>query len=368
VFKFNRLKLLVLTTLHDRSSLWRATYPAVAMANQLRNATIPQTIAAESGPNSLLKTFLDIPSKLFLRLRELDVALDEKMRKLAERWGARFTQLDSSKHHTTASPSGETDTMRNELGGERGPTAAVGLQAFSSFFLSRFALLILLNVSKCIVMAPMVYLSAQQALLQNRIRNIVVPTRQNPRLTALERRRLPFWRSLYAMLFPVDLSDTFSRAIVRIPSLLYISKAVGLWFIILMQSLDWYPTSQWFWLQRAGNYAASVQMEELAWSSFLAVCGVLWVDAVTRGLDGGRSPSVRPFDLVSVLPDFRGCLTILQFAFAMDMHFLSLHAKLQGPLDEQPWRPDPHTMFVFLVPLVQVSYTHLSSTQELTAI
>ncbi|KAI0034050.1 hypothetical protein K488DRAFT_46407 [Vararia minispora EC-137] len=181
------------------------------------------------------------------------------------------------------------------------------------------------------------------AIVLNRVQHIVVPSRRNPRLTADERRRLPFWRYLGALIFPVDLSSTLSRTILRIPTLFFLSKALGLWIIVLLQSLDWYPNLSWSWIRRLGDHTSSLPMDKLCWSSFLAVCGALCVGALTSGLEGTRNSNAQPFNL---------------FGFAFNMHLVSHGFPHMDPYSKQHARPDSPAVFVLMVPILQLALIH----------
>ena len=108
-------------------------------------------------------------------------------------------------------------------------------------------------------------------------------------------------RWLYYSILPIDFSSTFSRFIFRIPSLFFLSKALLLWTVTLLQTSELFPSWQWNWLIRLGIWVGQKEMEDICWFSFCAVCGALCVGAVTRGLEGpsaDASTSTSPFNLV----------------------------------------------------------------------
>lgn len=106
-------------------------------------------------------------------------------------------------------------------------------------------------------------------------------------------------RWIYHSILPLDLSSTTARLIFRIPTLYFLSKALALWAVILLQTSDLFPSWQWRWLVRLGKWAAEKEMEDICWYSFGAVCSALCVGALTRGLEGAGAPAnTSPFNLV----------------------------------------------------------------------
>ncbi|EPQ57762.1 hypothetical protein GLOTRDRAFT_136638 [Gloeophyllum trabeum ATCC 11539] len=185
------------------------------------------------------------------------------------------------------------------------------------------------------------------ALILNRIQNIVVPPR-HPLTYRAHRARQPYqnrgsvWRVMYHSVFPVDLSSTFCRLVLRIPSLYFLSKALALWTIILIQTADLFPSWQWGWLQAIGNWAATKEMEDVCWFTFASICGGLCVGALTRGLEGQGSPNSSPFNL---------------FGYAFLLHIYSsplTHTKKPLGL---PSRPDAHVVITIILPLLQVPFS-----------
>lgn len=89
------------------------------------------------------------------------------------------------------------------------------------------------------------------------------------------------------------------RLIFRIPTLYFLTSALTLWTVILLQTSDLFPSWQWRWLVSLGKWAAEKEMEDVCWFSFGAVCSALFVGALTRGLEGaGASANTSPFNLV----------------------------------------------------------------------
>ncbi|KZV65902.1 hypothetical protein PENSPDRAFT_586031 [Peniophora sp. CONT] len=181
------------------------------------------------------------------------------------------------------------------------------------------------------------------ALLLNRIQHIVVPSRHNPRLSVHQRRQLSFFRSLWATLFPMDLSSTAARTALRVPSLYFVMRSLGMWMLVLVHASDNFPNVQWQWARELEYTAAHIEMEHLCWSTFLSVCGALAVGALTRGLEGGSTINAAPFNL---------------FGYAFLLHIYS--APMTHTVKEEglPTRPDVHVLFVIMLPLLQLALLH----------
>jgi hypothetical protein len=152
-------------------------------------------------------------------------------------------------------------------------------------------------------------LSFKQALLLNRIQNIVVPSRRPPhhhmRSNPNSQTRWALLRWVLPSVFPVDLSSTYSRTILRLPTMYYILKALVLWSILLLQASDYFPPSSWKPFQLLDEWASRKEMDEICWFTFRAVCAALCVGALTKGLDGVGTTSASPFNLVCPLFSIR---------------------------------------------------------------
>jgi hypothetical protein len=136
----------------------------------------------------------------------------------------------------------------------------------------------------------------------NRIQNIVVPGRRPPQHHA---RSSPNLRSRWVLLrlvlpsvLPIDLSTTYPRVVLRLPSMYLILKSLLLWSILLLQAADCFPPSPWKPLRLLDEWAAHKEMDEICWSTFLAICGALCIGALTKGLEGVGTTSASPFNLV----------------------------------------------------------------------
>jgi hypothetical protein len=119
-------------------------------------------------------------------------------------------------------------------------------------------------------------------------------TRSNPD----SRNRWAFLRLVLPSVFPVDLSSTYSRTILRLPTMYYILKALVLWSILLLQASDYLPPLSWKPFQLLDDWAAHKEMDEICWFTFRAVCGALCVGALTKGLEGVGTTTASPFNLV----------------------------------------------------------------------
>lgn len=142
----------------------------------------------------------------------------------------------------------------------------------------------------------------KQALLLNRIQNIVVPSRRPPhhhmRSSPSLRSRWALFNLVLPSFFPIDLSSTYSRTILRLPTMYYILKSLVLWTILLLQAADYFPHSSWEPLQSLDEWVAHKEMDEICWFTFRAICGALCVGALTKGLEGVGTTPASPFNLV----------------------------------------------------------------------
>lgn len=181
------------------------------------------------------------------------------------------------------------------------------------------------------------------AVLLHRIRNIVVPRDQFisrfPRTTRL--RVFPY--SVIPSVFPLDLSSSTTRLVLRSPSLYLIFKMVGIWLVVLAQAADKFPAWNLSWLQSVGTYVAQRETADLCWSTFCAVCGVLCMEGLTHGLEGGaHRPS--PFNLL-------GYAFLLHTYSSPVTHWITVEGSTS--------RPDKHVVFTILLPLLQLAIIHL---------
>ncbi|TFY73074.1 hypothetical protein EWM64_g10938 [Hericium alpestre] len=294
---------------------------AASVINSTEDAALSFNISFSVNLGSLMQ----LPSRILARLRKLDALLDPDA---GGRMGAGAT-----------GNVGNGSLMRR-IRPDR-PPPPPGLTPMPgpwAFFASGYAIALF-----------------AMALLLNRIQHIVAPSRQ-PLAYRLRfdgahgyRSRLSFTRSIYAFLFPIDLSSTFARTLFRVPTLYLLSKALALWFIILLQTSGFFPSFQWDWLQSIGTWAARKEMEDVCWSTFGAVCSALCVGALTRGLEGVGGNNTSPFNL---------------FGYAFLLHLYSspiTHSEKQEGL---PSRPDMHVVVTILMPLLQLWMVHLLGVKQ----
>jgi hypothetical protein len=166
-----------------------------------------------------------------------------------------------------------------------------------SYFASGYAVSLFAMVSHINSELWLMIHTAPQALLLNRIQNIVVPSRRPlpHRTRPNSRRRWPFF---IPSIFPLDLSSTYSRTILRLPSMYYVLKSLLLWSVLLLQASDHFPPFSWKPFQLLDNWASRKEMDEICWFTFRAICGALCVGALTRGLEGVGATNASPFNLV----------------------------------------------------------------------
>lgn len=127
----------------------------------------------------------------------------------------------------------------------------------------------------------------------HRIQNIVVPPRHRVRRFTRPQSEHRFFHIACAI-FPLDLSSSLVRFILRLPSVYFLSKSLLLWSTTLAQTAHKIPSDSLFFL---ASWVARYDTSALCWFTFCTVCGALCVEALTRGLEGSNS-SASPFNLV----------------------------------------------------------------------
>ncbi|OBZ69160.1 hypothetical protein A0H81_10915 [Grifola frondosa] len=256
---------------------------------------------------SLASRFLSLPSRALARLRRLDEVLSDD-------------PVLQRPPYATTSAEGARRSRMLETG-----TGAVTLPgpwgfATSGYFIGLFAM----------------------AFVLNRIQNIVVPPRRPLayRLQAarMHRNRYSFRHILFASLFPIDLSSTFSRSLFRIPSIYLLGKALVIWLVILLQASHLFPSWQWASLQALGEWAAQKQMEDICWFTFTSACLALCIGTLTTGMEGLNNNN-SPFNL---------------FAFAFTLYIYSSPTTHADKTQGVPSRPDKHVIITMMLPLLQV--------------
>ncbi|KAH9059981.1 hypothetical protein EDB87DRAFT_648340 [Lactarius vividus] len=279
-----------------------------------------------TAPSSIYRNFvkflLDIPSRFLVRLRSLDRLLD---REAESNQAISFllsygTDSGAPATHMATPPSPVFPPYP-------GPW---------SFFASGYAVSLF-----------------AMALLLNRIQNIVVPSRRPPlhhtRSAHDLRTRWVLLRMILPSIFPIDLSSTYSRTVLRLPTMYYIFKSLVLWSILALQASDYLSSTSWKPLQLLDDWAARKEMDEICWSTFLAICGALCVGALTRGLEGVGTTNASPFNL---------------FGYAFMLHFYSSPLTHLVKSEGLPSRPDVNVIFTLLVPLFQLSMIHFIGVKQ----
>lgn len=141
-------------------------------------------------------------------------------------------------------------------------------------------------------------LTWQQAFVLHRIRNIVVPPRHQfiNHFSRVPERRA-FLHIVTPSIFPLDMTSSMCRLALRSSTLYLVFRMLFIWIIVLAQAADKFPTWNLSWLQSVSTYVAQRETADICWRTFCAVCGVLTMEAITHGLEGGtHHPS--PFNLV----------------------------------------------------------------------
>ncbi|KAI0700447.1 hypothetical protein BC835DRAFT_1266294 [Cytidiella melzeri] len=202
------------------------------------------------------------------------------------------------------------------------------------------------------------------AFLLNRVQNIVVPSRhatthdRTRSRQALrqqlvdERASNRAWRTslIYARLLttfvlPVDFSSTRSRIIFRIPSIYLLVKALLIWTVVLLQVAQLYPSdSSYFWVKLLGDAVQQRSMDDICWFSFLSASIALFIGALTNGLEGLHTTSNAPFNLFGY--------SFILYIYASPVTHVNKSSGL-------PSRPDIHVLITMVLPLLQLTMTHI---------
>ena len=89
---------------------------------------------------------------------------------------------------------------------------------------------------------------------------------------------------MLALLLPLNLTSTPSRALIRAPSLFLLWRSLTRFFVILLQTSDFFPSAPS--LSLAAEWGNRAEMKEVCWSTFMSVCVALSIEALMRGLEG----------------------------------------------------------------------------------
>ncbi|KAG8217779.1 hypothetical protein J3R82DRAFT_5940 [Butyriboletus roseoflavus] len=146
----------------------------------------------------------------------------------------------------------------------------------------------------------------------------------------------------YRAIFPLNLSSTLVRLVLRLPSLYFLSTSLLLWSTTLAQTAHKFPSFDSSWWRSLAAWAAQHDTATLCWFTFCSVCGALCVEALTRGLEGTNS-NASPFNL---------------FGYAFLLHIYSSPMTHGTRLQGLPSRPDKHVVFTIILPLLQLTIVH----------
>ncbi len=121
----------------------------------------------------------------------------------------------------------------------------------------------------------------------HRIQNIVVPTRfPNASQLNSQGRHSSLIRRFYNALLPLDVSRTSTRLALHIPSLYYMCKMLLMWSLLLLKSADLCPEYESGTMHELLRWSQQKEMNQIAWSTFCAVCAAFCVEGFVKGLDG----------------------------------------------------------------------------------
>lgn len=110
-------------------------------------------------------------------------------------------------------------------------------------------------------------------------------------------------------MFPINLSSTLSRTIIRLPSSYLLLKSLFTWTVIVLQAFRLFPNTNSGWLHNVDARVGRLETGTVCWSTFVAVCVALCVNNITSGLEGlGRDAS--PFNLVRACRHSRSLQTV----------------------------------------------------------
>ncbi|KAG7448355.1 uncharacterized protein BT62DRAFT_766865 [Guyanagaster necrorhizus] len=196
------------------------------------------------------------------------------------------------------------------------------------------------------------------AVLMHRIQNIVVPTRfpNASQLNSQRRRRVSLRRRLYNALLPMDVSRTSTRLALHMPSLYYMCKMLLMWTLLLLKSADLCPEYESGTMHDLLRWSEQREMNQIAWSTFCAVCAAFCVEGFVKGLDGvgvgigaHMQANSSPFNLVG---------------YAFLLHIYSSPITHVNKPEGLPSRPDKHVVFTIAIPLLQLTVFHILSIRK----
>ncbi|KAK0239471.1 hypothetical protein EDD85DRAFT_880711 [Armillaria nabsnona] len=195
------------------------------------------------------------------------------------------------------------------------------------------------------------------AVLMHRIQNIVVPTRfPNASQLNSQRRHSSLIRRFYDALLPLDVSRTSTRLALYIPSLYYMCKMLLMWSLLLLKSADLCPEYDSGTMHELLRWSQQKEMNQIAWSTFCAVCAAFCVEGFVKGLDGvgvgigaHMQANSSPFNLVG---------------YAFLLHIYSSPITHVNKPEGLPSRPDKHVIFTIAIPLLQLTVFHVLSIRK----
>ncbi|KAF7299202.1 hypothetical protein MIND_00868900 [Mycena indigotica] len=287
-------------------ALWKS------ITGQKGPALAPEPLASPAYNISLnFTSLISFPSRILARIRKADSLFDEFL-------------LDS-KPATPRSPS------LSGRGSDLGP------YSFAAFFLSGYMLGLFLL-----------------AVVMHRIQNIVVPPRSASRSHDHSRSHNLVQRVWNAVL-PLDLTRTSTRLAFQLPTLYFLSKQLLIWAAILLQVSDLYPVN------RPGGYIASfgqwtqrLEMDEVCFRTFMAICAAFAMESFVRGLDGG-------FGLVQINANSTP-FNLIGYSFLLHIYSSPItHVYKPSGL---PSRPDKHVIVSITIPLLQLTIFHILSIRK----
>ncbi|KAI0344092.1 hypothetical protein BDW22DRAFT_1355375 [Trametopsis cervina] len=275
--------------------------------------------------------FLRFPSLILDRLRRLDTTWDD---------------LSSAAHtHTSAT----TRTTAGNTGLHRRLRETVAMPGPLGFASSGYFLGVIF-----------------MAFLLNRVQNIVVPSRHATpydRIRSREALRQQLavdgpeppptgwkkWairaRLLTTYVLPVDFSSTRARTVFRIPSIYLLLKSLLVWTVVLLQVGRLYPTnSSYSWVKTLGDSVQQRSMDDICWFSFLSASAALFIGALTNGLEGLHTTSNAPFNL---------------FGYSFILYIYAAPVTHVNKGNGYPSRPDIHVLITMVLPLLQLTMTHI---------
>ncbi|KAJ3512483.1 hypothetical protein NLJ89_g3497 [Agrocybe chaxingu] len=216
------------------------------------------------------------------------------------------------------------------------------------------------------------------AILLHRIQNVIIPSRVPTRRQRHAFRFAPvfaspfqntlFLQRLYASTLPLDFTRTTTRLILHLPSVYFLMKMLLVWCILVLETSELVPqfteeqkNGYWgalCWIESLFQWGTQMDMTEICWSTFVAVCGAFLVEGFVKAMDGlgGGFPlgnvntSTSPFNLVG-------------YAFLLHIYSSPVTHSYQ-PNDGLPSRPDKHVIITITIPLLQLTLFHMLSVSK----